>query len=566
MGLGCFKDKWFYLTEQIRGRAVFVRNIMACLNSQLKSGGPVSAVYHAIGIRVVRWIANNSSWLALGVVVVAFAVRLFYSHACYLNPDEASHFDSARPSSWLETYKAAFMQAHPPLFIMVLHGTLFWGRSELVLRLPSLVGGTAALWLTFAWIRRILGEIPALAGLGFMALSPAAISASTEVRQYGLLLCFVCGSLYATERAFAERSMFWTVVQGLFLVGAVLTHYVAVVVVVSLGLYVLLRCLSNGVPRRMLLTTGGFQLLLAALLAWLYFGHVRRQIPFGPGASMSYLRDYYYDPVRESPLGFTWRSLTGTFSYAVGVHTHRLAILILIIFLAGLAALLAGRAKAPLLLPLLVVSPFAFGFAASVLQVFPFGGTRHQTYLLPFLAVGISAAFACLPRELAMVLLMLAAAFVAPFWLTRAAPDNNPQEMNRSDMTAAIEYVERMVPRGSQLFVDYETRQVLRYYLARDDKSLDILRPTEESEQRLGGYDVVVPRKYVWEFLPDEALEQASDSARALGMPAGNPLWLVSTAWLHPSLASRLPSGGDCDVKDFGRISIIRVREQRLRN
>jgi hypothetical protein len=214
------------------------------------------------------------------------------------------------------------------------------GRTERILRLPSLVGGTAALWFTFAWIRRSLGEIPALAGLGFMALSPAAISASTEVRQYGLLLCFVCGSLYATERTFIERSTIWAIVQGLFLLGALLTHYTAVLVLLSLGLYVLLRSLLDGVPRRILFTIGASQLVLATLLGWLYFGHVRGSIPFGSGASMDYLQPYYYAEARETPL-------------------RRLAFLFMLAFLAGLAALLGGRTKARRLMALLVISPFA---------------------------------------------------------------------------------------------------------------------------------------------------------------------------------------------------------------
>ena len=506
--------------------------------------------------RLEAWIVKNSSWLALAIIAAAFAVRLAYSDSCYLNPDEASHFESARTSNWIETYKAAFMQTHPPLFILVLHGILFLGRTELILRLPSLVGGTAALWLTFAWIRRVVGEAPALAGLGFMALSPAAISASTEVRQYGLLLCFVCGSLYATERTFTERSTFWAIVQGLFLIGALLTHYTAIVVLLSLGLYVLLRSILDGVPRRILFTIGVSQLVLATLLGWLYFGHVRRLIPFGIGASMDYLRPYYYAEARETPLGFTWRALSGTFSYAGGAR--RLSFLFMSVFLAGVAALLAGRTKAPRLMALLVISPFAVGFAAAVFRVFPFAGSRHQTYLLPFLAAGISAALACLQRGRAVLLLLLGAVAV-PIWVTRTAPDNNMQALPIGDMTAAIEYVRRMVPRESPLFVDYETRQVLWYYLARNDTKLGHFALQSRVEERLGDYRVVVPREYVWAFRPDEVLEQVTESARALRVPPPDPLYILSAAWLEPSLASRLPARRDRDVKEFGRISVIKV-------
>ena len=66
-------------------------------------------------------------------------------------------------------------------------------------------------------------------------MSPAALSASTEVRQYGLLLFFICGALYATERAFAERSTCWAIIQGLCLLGATLSHFTAPVVIACTG-------------------------------------------------------------------------------------------------------------------------------------------------------------------------------------------------------------------------------------------------------------------------------------------------------------------------------------------
>lgn len=516
----------------------------------------VARNYNAEASRLDAWAVKNSSWLALGIIGAAFLIRLADASYCYLNPDEAAHFGAARPSGWIEAFQSSLKLAHPPLFILALHGVLFLGRTELVLRLPSLIGGTAALWLTFAWIRRSLGAISALAGLGFMALSPAAISASTEVRQYGLLLCFVCGALYATERTFAERSTVWTVVQGLCLAGALLTHYTAIVVIVSLGLYGLLRSLVESVPRPVIFTMGMSQVVLAALLGWLYFGQVRGLIPFGPGASMDYLQHYYYMRARETLHGFTWRAIWGTFSYAVG--NQRLAMLFMLVFLAGLAALLLGRTKAPRLMAFVVITPFVVGFAAAIAQVFPFAGSRHQTYLLPFLAAGISAALTPLSRGLAVPLLLLGA-FIAPFWVARAAPDNNPRIMPKHDMTAAVEYIGRMVPQGMPLFVDYETRQILTYYLAGNDRSLDILRSKERAEEQLGGNRVVVPKEYVWAFHPDEVLEQVADSARTQGVPPGDPLWMLSVAWLEPSLASRLPVVGNREVREFGRISVIKV-------
>jgi hypothetical protein len=543
--------------------------------SVIRGRGNLSTMRNAEPGRLEAWVVKNSTWVALAIIATVFAMRLAYAQSCYLNPDEALHFGSARPSGWLDTFKASLMLAHPPLFILVLHAMLFLGRTELILRLPSLVGGTAALWLVFAWIRSSLGEIPALAGLGFMSLSPPGVSASTEVRQYGLLLFFVCGALYATERIFSERSTKWAVIQGLFLLGALLTHYTTVLILASLGIYVVVRALLDRLPLRMLFTIGASQLILATLLAWLYFGHVRGAIPFGAGAAMDYLRHYYYATGRETRFGFVWRAFFGTFSYMLGARSRPLTILFMLVFLVGLVALLVGKTKAPKLMALLLASPFLVGFGAAVVQVFPFAGTRHQTYLLPFVAAGIAAALASLPRRLAVPLLLLGAV-ISPLWVRRTPPDNNPRVMPKGDMTAAIEYVGRMAPRGSPLFVDSDTREILEYYLARNDKSLDALRSGANVEEPLGGYRVVVsvvsrtpsilqdPKLATpdFAFLPDASLEQVAESARALGVPSGDPLWLISVAWKEPPLASQLPTKADQQVKAFGEITVVRALAQ----
>ena len=525
----------------------------------------MSIQYGAESDRLEAWLIKNSTWVALAIIAAAFAIRMVYAGSCYLNPDEAEHFGAARSGSWLEAYKASLMLAHPPLFILVLHGILFLGATELILRLPSLVAGTAALWLAFAWMRRSLEGIAALAGLGFLALSPAAITAATEVRQYGLLLLFVCGSLYATQRTFAERSTTWAVVQGLFLLGALLTNYTAVVVLVALGLYVSLRLaspswLKGGAPQGILIAITASQLVLATLLGCLYLGHIRRSAVFTSIGSLDYLQRYYYAAGHEGALGFVWRAVSGTFYYAVGPRP--LAILLLLVFVAGVAALLAGRTRAPGITGLLVISPFVVGLAAAAFRVFPFAGSRHQAYLLPFLALGISAAVAWLPRGWTVPLLLMGLV-VAPVWIAHSAPENDPRVLPRFAMTETIDYLGRTVPRGEPLFVDDVTLDDLRYYLARNDTRLDEWSSSAGVEERLDGYLVVVPRmRSQIAFRPVEMVEDVTDSARALGLPPGDPLWVVCAAWKEPSLGSRLPLGADHEVKEFGRISVIRVTQK----
>lgn len=512
--------------------------------------------------RLEEWITNNSTQLALGAIALAFVLRLAYANACFLNPDEAIHFSAARPNSWYEAYEASRNISHPPLLVLLLHAILFFGRSELILRLPSVIAGTVALWPAFAWMRHEFGEMTALAGLAFMALSPASISASTEVRQYGLLLCFVCCALYATQRSLAERSIFWAVVQGLFLLAALLANYTVLVVAACLVVYVGLYALFNGIPRRIVVTMAAFQLLFAALLAWLYFRHLSPSFTAGPAAGLSYLKPYFYRPGQETALGFLWRSMYGTFSHAVG--SSHLALLTLLCFLAGIAAILANRTRAQGLSAVWIVTPFVVGFAAAAVHAFPFAGTRHQAYLLPFLAVGVAACLTWLPQWWAVRVLIAAIVTAGPFWILHGGTDNDRRYLPLRDMNRAIEYIHDTIPPGATLFADRETREILEYYLARYDHNLDRFREGQvtggkSQEEGLGGYRVVVPSRRVWGFSLDGLLHEVNTSRSALGVPPGGPLWIVKGDWYLRSSESVSPPGAAPDAKQFGVIRVIQT-------
>ena len=508
---------------------------------------------HAQARRFEAWVIKNSGWLAVAIVIAGCAVRIAYAGSCYLNPDEALHFDAARSDSWLSALRASYLLAHPPLFILALHAFLFLGHSEIILRSLSVITGTTALGLSFAWIRRSLGALPALAGLLFLSISPAAISASIEVRQYGLLLCFICGALYAAERAMTEQSLRWTIVLGFLLLGALLTHYTATVAILTIDLYFLLRCLFDRIPRRLVLVFVGTQIVLAAVLAWLYFSQIRQSRVLNP-AGLFYLKQSFYQSGSESLIEFARRAFSGTFGYLCNRKWPGLSILVLI---AGLAALLTGRPKAKRLQALLVVSPFVMGFFTAVFHVFPFTGSRHQTYLLPFLAMGLSAALAWMPRGLGAPSLLLGA-ILAPHWVSNNPPDNNPRLFRMSNMTEALTYIGQTIPPNAPLFMDSESRLVLGYYLQPIDP--DASNSPRESLERLGRYRVLEPTHPVWSFGSNDVLAQANDSARTSGIPPNDTVWIISVGWSdHVSLASRLPAEDRRTARDFGTLSVIKT-------
>src|ERR1700721_1204468 len=83
------------------------------------------------------------------VLLAGLSARLFEAWTHFLNPDEALHFLLASQPSVGLAYKAALTNAHPPLLILVLHYWRALGHSELMLRMPSVLAGTACCWITY---------------------------------------------------------------------------------------------------------------------------------------------------------------------------------------------------------------------------------------------------------------------------------------------------------------------------------------------------------------------------------------------------------------------------------
>src|SRR5205807_1253417 len=128
-----------------------------------------------------RWVLRWTDWVAVLVVAVGCLLRLRAAAGTFLNPDEALHFSVANQSSLAAAYRASLTLAHPPLLILLLY---FWrtvGTSEFVLRLPSVIEGTAFCWVFFKWLKTTLGSVVGLTGVIFMALLPPMIALTAEV-------------------------------------------------------------------------------------------------------------------------------------------------------------------------------------------------------------------------------------------------------------------------------------------------------------------------------------------------------------------------------------------------
>lgn len=510
-------------------------------------------------------------WLVAGLILVAGMVRVYYAAACHLNPDEAMHWSAAADRSWSGAYAASRNQAHPPLLILATHAWLGLGlgSSELMLRTPSLLLGLLSLGLAYRWMYVAAGPLAAVAGLSFLVVSPAMIATATELRQAAWLLAFAFAALLAAETVVRRHTLLGVLGLSLALSGALLSHYSAVWIVIALGLYVPLCLWRTTATARPWIAWGLGQLLVAGVGFWSYFIHAARWAPtvFGPSpagappsgaARFSYVAPLLPTPERNDLIGFVVPQVVQLWEYLCG-HWLPATVALAAITLAAARAIYDGRwRRGHGQFPLLLVLAFVVAAGAGLSSLYPFGGSRHSAYLLPFAAAAVGMASATLLNQrprLGLVLLIL----ILPPWLAGTRPANDPERLGQERMQAALDFVDAQ-PRDEVLFVDFQTHNLLQYYWrARQPRTVGRLGGAMH-DWRFGSRRVVATTWGVWGFNDNNLGPLTTRLAYAVGA-AAVPQWMVmSTAWPKHQPIERRPPGWESELHSFGPIWVLQLR------
>jgi hypothetical protein len=326
--------------------------------------------------------------IAAVIGTLGVAARLLSARGPFRTPDEALHLLIASGASASEVYRNSLYNAHPPLFVVLLHYWKGVAHSDFALRLLPVFFGSLFLWAAWAWARRLLGEGPALLTLAFASFLPSIVAVSSELRGYSLLLCLVAAALATLERALDEASPWAMTLFAVVGALALLSHYAAFRFAAAAFVYSAVR-VARGPrsPRLVTAWAGAFALLagVAALLARTHLSRLRGGA-LEAEARSSWLAESYFRSGSESPFAFLGRQTLALFRYAYS--STAAAAIALVLFAAGIVLLAVRRAPSALLLAL----PILFGAAGGLLDLYPYGGTRHSVDLVLFAAAGASVA------------------------------------------------------------------------------------------------------------------------------------------------------------------------------
>jgi hypothetical protein len=503
------------------------------------TGLPHDAKGNAVLAPFEQWFSAHSELLATTVVVVGFLLRIRAASGTFLNPDEILHFLAANQVSLATAYRASVGTAHPPLLILVLYLLRSVGTSELVLRMPSIIAGTVFCWIAFRWLTLLLGQVPGWIGLIFLTFLPPMIELSAEVRQYALLLCFSALAAYFLERAWARNSARRMALSFLFLYLAMLTHFSAILFAGALGGYSLLRLVRESLPRRLLAIWVGGQAGALALFIFLYQTHIApvSSREFAQQSMQALLANSYFHWGHDHLALFIFARSFGVFQYVFG----QLAVgdVAGLMFFAGVAILLMSKAPSAPCRPrshepgIFLLLPFVLNCAAALLDLYPYGGTRHSTILAPFAVAGVSFTLAQLTsrrifRGAAAALLVVV---TCHFFGAPHRPYMLRSDQSSANMTAAMDFIHRQVSPTDRIFVDFQSNYFLRYYLCRERISPADAVLVGFHTFQCGGYHVISTDYRTNIFTNEIFLSQWRDVIRLFTLKPGDTVWVFQAGW-----------------------------------
>ena len=515
------------------------------------------------------------------LLLVGLLVRLVGAHSRFLNADEAMHYLFSLQPSFIATYQASLHTAHPPLLIIVLHYWSLISSSEFFLRIPSVIAGTASGWLIYAWLRRVANDSTALIALSLLLFSPALIYLSFEVRQYALVMAFMAATLYFLDRALMQDSPTLMLASILSLYLALMTHYCALIFALSVGCYALLR-LASLRPRGSVVSLwvvgqiGGI-----ALAAFFWKTHITliRRVGMVQHVAESYLRGSLFQRGQENAIGFVLKSnirvLRFLFSQGAIAIAGMLLFVLAVVLLFRSGAGVEGRPYAAgdrratsRQLGLLFLLPFVVNCATGLADIYPYGGSRHNSYLAVFAMPAIAMALARWKLRSIWVkpAVIITALGICNFTVSPAGAYIPAKHQNRAFMHAAADWVGASLPPQSIILADYESGLLAGYYICH--KNIVQTAPPFQlfMPSRCGEYESVTLLPPLWVFRATTFPDQMRELQRTLvqhQLEQGRQIWLFEAGYIvdkEPEFRALLAQYGCGKPQEFGpNIFVCRI-------
>lgn len=496
---------------------------------------------------------ERTGYVAALLFALALGLRLFYATATHLNPDEAMHVNGALAPTLAATVERAWEHSHPPLLFLLLHFWLKLGSVEWMARLPLIVADIATLALVFSWLRRRWGDASAVLALAFLAASPAAIAAGSEVRQIGLALFFATAALACLDRICDGGSRRWQVAYGLSLGLAISAHFGAAWLLVAHGLYAPLRLQAAAASRA---TWAGWVIGQLAIFVWSVGLYTSNRAADGFFFHPEYLMPLLYEPARQALVDYVMTHTWAALAFLGGNPV--LGWLVVAAYVGGLYVVAGTRGVRRADIAWLLV-PLLLGIVGGVTRQMPFGGSRHVAYLLPVVAAAVGIGLGAVLKQRAVPLV---ACLLALAWATTTRPANHPGILDAVQLERAIAYLDGSTTPGATVIVDRQTYEVLRYALRDRPGTLTLLGENVRAWEHARGTLVVLHDQ--WILQPRVWWSAIEPLLGRMDIGVGDHAWVMLAGWPRlPQYPYTQPAELVRGFRQFGTFRIFEVERSR---
>jgi 4-amino-4-deoxy-L-arabinose transferase-like glycosyltransferase len=339
------------------------------------------------------------------LVVAALAVTLLVTVGIdqILGYDSFWHVFVARQDRWPNFWREIGLNAHPPLFYLLLRAAdQMFGHALLVYRLVSVTAIAASILLLARIVHRLSGSSAvAIAAAAAFGLSFTAFDIGLEVRAYALNLAWMLAAfLLFVDWMSLEAAAFpawkrWML--ALTLSAALLTNYSAAFFLAGAGLTIVLLWLGHAQWRRRLgdefrrhgVSAVAMFSVPVLVAAPAYLIHAASW-----AGRLNHVPAFMYYPDSESAVTFltrTGQTLATLFFPATGFDVPVVPVTMTIgLVLLALAVRAVRRQEIGAVAMVLFGLMLALNVAAALAGRYPFGGTlRHESFLFPFLVIAV---------------------------------------------------------------------------------------------------------------------------------------------------------------------------------
>lgn len=398
---------------------------------------------------------QRSTILFCCIILIAFFLRIFKlaGSSFWLDESASIYYADMNLNQMIQSMLRS--ENHPPLYYFILHLWKHLGEGEFMLRLLSVIVGTACVYAMYILSRKLSGDKFALLSSFLLAISFPNIFSSQEARMYIFLCAFTIFTAYYLYMWIEEKEIIYLVLYSLISLLNLYTHLFALFILFASNVYFFSvirkekKRITRWVLAHIFIMLLYFPWLIAFLKTHLFFKTYSSYVEIKSRIGIDAVLYYFFQL-------FTG----GRFHIDFNFLFISLALLSTLLFLSGIKRI---QTKKSLLVLLFFLVPFACAVALTFIFSLDLFKVRYLNFLIPFYLIFICAAVYSIKNKTLKTILILS--FIIFNFISCFNFYYNPF-YQRQDWRGAAEVIKKYSIPGDLVIVrPFYAKAAMDYYL-----------------------------------------------------------------------------------------------------